>query len=192
MIQIIVYTKLQDMVGTQKLLLDAARVRMDPLSITVSAITIAATANSIANDLRGLRHLNDDVSSLIDDVSDLRLVLLEVDFFVRENLDRARPSGQFSSALQNILTSARSKVLELDKLIHFRLLRPQTPGSNIKVSRVAWLKEKARVKALQKGIKTSKLDLTVLLGVITWSAKSSEPSLCLIYGAYPCPQELKQ
>lgn len=144
---------------------------MDPLSITVSVITLAGAASAVVKSLgklSGLRDAGDELCTLINEVSDLRLVLLEVDFVIREKQDKeVMPQAPISS-LQAALDTARGKLLELDQLVHYRLIRPQTTAKNFKPARVAWLKEKSRLKALQRSIRSSKIDLTALLGVITW------------------------
>jgi hypothetical protein len=147
---------------------------MDPLSIAASAVTLAGAAGAIVKTLQylnSLRQCGGELHSLINEISDLRLVLLQIDLIARENENRDILPTSLTSTLQAILGTANSRLQELSQLVHSRILCSQAPGQNSKISRVAWIKEKGRLRALQKNLKASKLDLTALIGVITWLAR---------------------
>ncbi|KAI9721635.1 MAG: hypothetical protein M1835_003995, partial [Candelina submexicana] len=98
--------------------------------LTASIIAIAGAAGTAAKSsetLKSLHDRHDEVEGIINEISDLNAVLLEVGSVIRQ-VDTPFPESQIT-ALRQILDRAKKKLLRLETLLHYRLLRaPNTSG----------------------------------------------------------------
>jgi hypothetical protein len=96
---------------------------MDPVSLTASIITIIATAAQVAKQLdelrNGLQHAPDVLSSLINEVFDLRIVLEACDAAVKElyKIPTAEDPTTLLADAAQILDRTRGYLEQLDKVI---------------------------------------------------------------------------
>ena len=116
----------------------------DPLSITASIIAVIGAAESIGKaftQIRNIRNAPSEVLALINEVSDLRIILGDVErYFIRGN-----NGGQYSGQLQTmsrLVDRAKEYLLELDQLIQYRLLKPNSSAAQYKISRHEWVAAK--------------------------------------------------
>ena len=111
---------------------------MDPLSITAGIITVTSLIAKASQSLKGakiLRGAPAEFDALINEVSDLQIVSIEFHNLLSdrsEELDRSRLDG-----VHKILQSSKDALLDLDSLIHYRLVGSHDEDGNIKVSRLA-------------------------------------------------------
>ena len=142
---------------------------MDPLSITVSAIALVGAVEALGKSLRALGKLttaNGELLALLNEIEALKGLLLEIGWAVRDAQGaNGLPQSQLSSILE-LLSHTKSTLLELDQLVHYRLIQPQRHGREVKVARVSWLKERAVVKELQDRLQSDVLNLSVATGMI--------------------------
>ena len=134
---------------------------MDPLSITVSAITIAGT---IVCGLEALKNFNDapgEIQAVANEISDLQAVLGNVESMVNEH------DGVVPSEFLPVAMKAKSKLLELNHLITTRLLRTRSSTGETNHARLNWLRYRNRVREMQAGLRDTKLTLCTLLGAAT-------------------------
>jgi hypothetical protein len=92
---------------------------MDPLSLTASIITVSALAQEVGKTLRKLhqlRHVSDEIHSLVNDVSDLQAVLGEVDRAVIQYQATAHLPEEVVAPLSQTVEAAKKKLLELDQM----------------------------------------------------------------------------
>lgn len=97
-------------------------IRMDPLSITASLIAIITLTGTVATSLNELRTVlkdaSDDLLTLLDEIKDFQAVLSSI-----------RDIGPESSAdafleLSTLPSRAKNKLLELEKLLHYKITPP--------------------------------------------------------------------
>jgi hypothetical protein len=140
---------------------------MDPLSLTASLIAIIGAATTVAKSLEDLRttlrDASNDLFSLINEISDLRIVLDAIAVVLKEWQDGQNPWPSTDMGLSHILASADRKLLELNNLVLSCLVNPNST-SLIQPARLKWLRERKRIKECRKGIRDRKQDLTTLLG----------------------------
>ena len=139
---------------------------MDPLSITVSAITLLGTGGTIAKGLhriRSLRTAPDTLLQLHNEVSDLHLLLHAIDGLYRQNRDPDIGSQQ--EIVCTVLKRAKDTVLELEKVIAYVLTKETDSGTEL--DRVAWLLAFKKVKKLQNDMRNVRNDLNTVWTVIT-------------------------
>ena len=130
----------------------------DPLSITASIIAVVGAAEGIANTfakIKDIRHAPFEILALMNEVSDLKIVLETV----QRSIDRSRlPRGELL-LLAGLIQKAKDKLLQLDNLIHYRLLKPESGVNEIKVSYRAWVRAKSTIQNFRQSFRDIRLDI---------------------------------
>ena len=146
---------------------------MDPLSLTVSILTLLGAGGSIAGafeKLRSLRQAPEALHALNNEISDLHLIVLETNTLLQEHQDIAsinRRTQDFAANLKPILDRAREKLLELESLIVYRLTTPG-PSNEPNINKSAWMRERKRMKMIQTEIHTIRMDLVAAVGILSF------------------------
>ncbi|KAL9593600.1 MAG: hypothetical protein Q9219_007474 [cf. Caloplaca sp. 3 TL-2023] len=148
---------------------------MDPVSVAASLLTVlgaAATAGRALDHLSSLRHAPDHLIALVNEVSDLRVVLHNVRDVVQGRAQASQECGN----LGYIVHRASQKLSELNRLIYGNLVKTPSAGCNslgdddtIKASRRAFLRHSGKIKLLKDEIQEVKLSLLVAIGTLTFS-----------------------
>ena len=137
---------------------------MDPLGLTASILAVLTAAGTVSNGLkklRSLKHASDEFLVLMTEVSDLQIVLEEVNDAIRAQGEHGE---RLSTNLAKLLLRAKITLVKLNKIIQKRLTRAQTTSLNeLKVARLAWIMKRPAVKALQEELQGIKLNLTAAL-----------------------------
>ena len=133
---------------------------MDPLSITASCISVVAVAGTATRGLKKLRDLTivpEIILSIVNEVSDLTLVLQDIRLnFHQESLHISKSAV---TTTERLLDRARTELLELDQIINYRLLLSPKGNGELTFSRAAWIFEERRVRQLQANLRTIRLDI---------------------------------
>lgn len=170
---------------------------MDPLSFTASLLTVTGLGVSVATNLEKLRHMIRDapstLSSLIDEIKDLRLVLTRTEEALREWEDILKPDSSpvSESDAMRVLRRAEAMLQGLDQLVASCLVKPEDSGKQSKlgmskllykkagdsnIALVRWARKQDRGKTIQMELQKIKHDLNALLGVYS---SYVQPSFCL-------------
>ena len=139
---------------------------MDPLSITVSIITLLGAGGTISKGLDRIRSLKtapDTLLQLHNEISHLHLIIHAVDGIYRQN-DDPNTGGQ-QEIVCAVLKRAKDTVLELEKVIAYVLTKETSNGAEL--DRVAWLRALKKVKKLQSDMRNVRNDLNVVWMVVT-------------------------
>ena len=144
----------------------------DPLSITASIIAVVGAAEGvtkIAGKLKDIQNAPAELLALLNEVADLTLVLRNVQIFIRSQYSHGHgppiPQEQFQH-ISGLVDRAKDKVLQLEKLIQYKLVKPDSTSNNIKVSRQEWTKAKKTIKDFQQNLRDIRLNITTHLTVI--------------------------
>lgn len=141
---------------------------MDPLSITASIIAVIGlggkTVASLAK-LRAIVHAKEELSALINEISDLQAVLTTLSHITAEEENDHVHLGP-KKALASHVQRAKDKILELEELIAYELTKIGRDG-NIEAARHAWLRKRHVVFRLQDELKTIRWNLATSLGMVT-------------------------
>jgi Fungal N-terminal domain of STAND proteins len=131
---------------------------MDPLSIAVGVLTVVQAGDRIIQLVSKIRlkfDVPEEVNSLINEVSDLRMVLNTMDV-AASNIPR-----EYLVALGKIIDSCNKIILELEGTLNSFSTTP--PRRNIslqtQVQRVRWLKRKGKVEDLRQRLRDAKSTL---------------------------------
>lgn len=144
----------------------------DPLSIAAGIITVIGAAEAVAKGLGkliSLKGLPSTFVALNNEISDLRLVVQEVDGFLLDN-------GQLSvhgrkicessvngiKSLQSNLDNAKGKLLALERMITHDLTNADGSPDRFK-----WLREENKLRRLQEDNRNLRLNIGTALGILT-------------------------
>ena len=139
---------------------------MEALSIITGAITLVGAISTALNQVETLQNAPDDVHALINEVSDIQIVFQEIDTTLRERQERNDLPQSTIESLCTLLQSAKTKLVELDSFLSYRLIHSYKSTAigkvKVKVNRVAWLRERFKVKKLREELRDAKRRLSDL------------------------------
>lgn len=142
------------------------RVTMDPLTLTTSVITIVGAAIAITkavdNLSTALRDAKDDLTSLNNEISDLRVVLDGVSAVIKEWTSGRIAVPMNDMGLTHILSELEADTKKLNNLILSCLINPHSTNA-VKPNRLKWYYEKKAIKTVQANIRARKLDLATAI-----------------------------
>lgn len=135
---------------------------MDPFSITVGTITLIAAVKKSLDCLKKLRHKSQGLDALIQETSDLGLVLEHVESFLQApescDQDEARRRSE-DFGLSQILERARSTLIEIEDLVD-KNFRSRT-------KRFAYPKAVSELERKRQDLQTVRYNLNVVLSVVS-------------------------
>ena len=141
----------------------------DPLSITASIIAVVATAKGIGKALGKIKNLSnapDELLALINEVSDLTVVLDDAESLLTRNID----GPLLSRAIQHLgtlLQRAKDILLQLDLLIEYQVVKPGSTLKDLKVSRSEWVKSKKKLESYRQRLLDVRLNIMAQLSVVS-------------------------
>ena len=147
---------------------------MDIVSAISAIITLLGAGGTIVNGLEklsSLREAPNSVLALNNEISDFRAVTLELFHLLRQESIKSSASQTHIQNLHLVLGRAREKILELECLIEYRLIAPNS-GNDIRLNNVAWVLERYRVKRLQKEIRSMRISLVTILTILNCRSAS--------------------
>lgn len=134
---------------------------MDPFSITIGAIGLAGAANkatgSIIKRLKALRDAPEELQELLAELSQFEEILQAIQ-------NAADPSETTHSPLETLVETAKDKILELHRLIEYRLTKA---GTSSEVDRSQWAGSQKDVDRLRKQLTNIRANLHVSLSIST-------------------------
>ena len=140
----------------------------DPLSVTASIIAVVGAAEGVTKTLariRDIRNAPEELLALINEVSDLRIILGDIQSYVQND---TRPLT-LQDALQHLsilINRAKDKLLQLDELIQYRLTKPESVLDQIKISRREWTRAKTTVDKFRQSLRDIRLNIVSQMIVI--------------------------
>ena len=144
----------------------------DPLSIAASIITVVGAADNIGkvlSKLRTARNAPTEVLALQNEISDLRIVLEDVDLCSSDE-NRVEPdpaSRRRFERLAILITHAQNQLCELDQILNHRLIKVDAVTGVSHVSRTGWLRIRGTVEGVRLNLRTARQDIALQLMSIT-------------------------
>ena len=142
---------------------------MDPLSFAASIITVVATVATVARSLDELRdnlqYGPDVLSSLVNEVSDLRIVLEACDSAVQKlysDSQQKSPLTPLADAAQ-VLNRTEIHLKELGSLVTWCLHGAPESHGIFKSARLRWIKARNKAEMIQQQLRDSKQHLVMLM-----------------------------
>ena len=141
----------------------------DPLSITASIIDVIGAAKGVSktiNKIRNFRDAPNELLSLINEISDLRIVLGDIQGNLTQNASSIHLQEQ-SEHMSTLLNRAKEQLLQLNELVQYRLVRSDSTSQQVKISRQEWARATSMVKKYQKSLRNT-VELEAPLGGLLW------------------------
>ena len=136
----------------------------DPLSITASIIAVMGAAEGVSkgfSKIKDFRRAPDDFLALMNEISDLRIVLGDVERNTREAGRFSIPHEQTAHML-DLTQRAKDRLLELDQLVQYRLVKPAAGG--MRISRREWIIAKPTIVRFRESLRDVRLNLLTQMG----------------------------
>lgn len=151
---------------------------MDPLSLTVSILTIVGataqcikllkSAASLKSPLRLVLDLDDELSNLRRDVFAIQDLFLRQSKGLMSYSNPVTPGHDTTASVIDCLEQANALVIELDCLLNSLLvsfLRSDIIGLK---KRIGWLRKEKRMKDIKQGLFNIRIRLNTALGILDW------------------------
>jgi hypothetical protein len=131
---------------------------MDPLSITCGIITISGVVLGSLKILSTVLGASDEGIALMNEVTDLQVVLRDV-----QSILEGSKKAEIES-LQSALAKLNKSVLLLHDFIHTRLLKEEDLD-NVRISKLVWIYERTHIMRYQRELKSLRAELTTALSI---------------------------
>ena len=143
----------------------------DPLSITASVIAVVGAAEGVGktlNKIRSIRKAPYELLALINEVSDLRVILVNLEIYLANKTPNLHPQEQ-TRHMSVFLNRAKEQLLQLDELIQYRLVRPESTSYHIKLSRREWALARSTIKGFRGRLQDIRLNIIAQMTIINAS-----------------------
>ena len=137
---------------------------MDPLSITVSTITLLNAVEAIVTKIKNIRNANNELLAVSDELSDFERLLRQTKSLIKQH-GSDLPEDQLFD-LSALLGKAEAKFSELEMITQHRVVKLEA-GGKIKALKLAWTREASHITAPQNSLKSITQKLSILLSNIS-------------------------
>ena len=144
----------------------------DPLSIVASVIAVVGAIEGVSKTLakiRTLRNAPSELQALVNEVSDLRIIVGDVENYTSRNTNQLQAPHDQLKNMSILVARAKDCILELDMLIHSRLLRPgaqERKEKAIKVSRREWAQARGTIERFRQTLRDIRLNIATEMLVL--------------------------
>jgi hypothetical protein len=144
---------------------------MDPLTITAALVSFLAFSSSCASQLRRVirnaNHALDEILALSNEISDLNILLSDLEVASREIENSSPPhSGHdVSQAINSQLDKAKATLVQLQTCASE--LYDTLPDGSLKFQRYIWIWKKSKMTASQQDLVGIKRSLALMLASAT-------------------------
>ncbi|KAH6988896.1 hypothetical protein BKA56DRAFT_246465 [Ilyonectria sp. MPI-CAGE-AT-0026] len=154
---------------------------MDPLSITASVLAVLGAVGQTAKALKklwGLKDAPEELASLVNEVSNWRMVLLMMhDSLERIGTTEEESTGEVLTAIRDILQQSQDVLQELDTVVSEVLL---CGTKKIDMSRLSYLRYHGRLVKLQDKLRDLRQHLTLALTTLNSVANAASSRTILL------------
>ena len=148
----------------------------DGLSLVASIIAVLGAADTIGKTLsrvKVLRSAPDEVLALNNEISDLTITLRNVDSCISMGTTqgigttdrRAIPKDVFQH-MSTLITRAKDQLLQLEQLIHYRILKSGSFDGEYKVFRARWVRARSTVESHRQALRDVRQNIVMQLLII--------------------------
>lgn len=138
---------------------------LEPFSLTVGIIAVIRAADSIVDTLNNIRGAPEDLLALINEVSDLKIVLQDVDQYLAEDPQEcSSPHAKQLRHLSTLVDQAKCQLSSLDSRMNTTFIK-SAHGRN-SISRIKWFKAQDSIAALRRALRETRINVATQLAVI--------------------------
>ena len=138
------------------------------LSLAASIIAVLGVAEGAAktvSKVASIRNAPDQILALVNEISDLRVVLYNTESYVR-TAQEPQIAQEHLQQLSTFVDRAKAKLLELEKLIHHTILKPQSSPERIVISKFEWTRAVQKVYQFQQNLQDIRLNIVTQMTMI--------------------------
>lgn len=141
---------------------------MDPLSIAASIVALFQAGDRLSGLLAKLRPLltaPEEVNALVNEVSDIKIVLGDLETSIRDLTESNSLPEERAEHLHRIFNNLATVLLQLETLIAdcFLKLSRQRGIGRPKVHRMAWVRKRSQVEKLRQQLRDLRSTITAQL-----------------------------
>ena len=147
----------------------------DGLSLVASIIAVISAADGITKILtkvKILRDAPDDLLALYNEISDLTVTLHHLNGCVLTNTSE-RTTQDVLGQVTTLIDKAKDQVLQLDKLIHYKLLKSGSLDGDYKIFRLRWARAKSTIEKHRVSLRDIRQNLVIQILSVNWYAMNS-------------------
>lgn len=136
---------------------------MDPLSVTISILTILGAGGQVAKGLGKIRALKDAPDTLLamnNEIANIQCLVQEIDDAGRQHEVHGT---RFNASVFRALEKVRETLLATEQLIAYELTTIDSMNGLVKLDRKRWLRLEDKIRQLQKRMRNNKIDLSEAL-----------------------------
>ena len=142
----------------------------DPLSIIASIIAVIGAAEGVTKTfqkIKNIRKAPSELLALINEVSDLRIVLANTESHLNQNAvtSKSQPLNHLQH-LAVLLQRAKNQLLQLDELTQYRLIKADSRLESMKVSRREWATSKDTIENFRRSLRDIRLNIIGQMSVL--------------------------
>jgi hypothetical protein len=144
---------------------------MDPLSITAALVSFLTFSGPFASRLRRVisdaNHAPDEILALSNEISDLNILLSDLEVASREieNSSPPQPGHNVAHAINSQLGKAKATLVQLQTCASE--LYDTLPDGSLKFQRYMWIRKKSKVTALLQDLVGIKRSVALMLASAT-------------------------
>ena len=142
----------------------------DGLSVAASIIGVLSAIEGVSKVLSRVRNIfnaPDEVLALLNEVSDLQIVLSDVQIYIVRSSSGARITEGHLQHLSVLVDRAKEKLLQLDERIQYHLIKPQSSRAQITISKREWLKAATTIEKFRQSLRDIRLNVVAQIAVIS-------------------------
>ena len=142
----------------------------DPLSLIASIIAVVGAAETIGKTIskgKILRNAPDELLALNNEVSDLTVTLRNIEHCLPTNdTERSAVSQETLQHTSTLIERAKHRLIDINQLIHYRLLKSGSFEGDFKVFRTRWMREKSEVERHRIALRDIRQNIVLQILVI--------------------------
>ena len=152
------------------------RLRIRPLamaeliSLIASIITVLGTADSALKTLsviKSFRKAPTELLALQNEIADLSVVLNDVESSLSRDAEMPPGSPGQIQHLAKLIIQAKTQLLELDKVVHYKIILRGAPNHGLEMSRMGWIKAKPILEGIRQGLREVRHNIMTQMMVLS-------------------------
>ena len=141
----------------------------DHLSIAASVIAVIGAVETVCktlNKVKKLRNAPCEFFALLNEISDLGIVLRDVESHLSSLATQSQIPEEHLQTLLSLINRAKDQMMELDKLIHQRLIKADSSSGHHRISRSQWVKASHTITRFRSALRDTRSNIVTQMIVL--------------------------
>ena len=135
----------------------------EALSLAASIVAVVGAAEGTVRTLSTIASIcnaSDETIALVNEISDLRVVLYITEGYIR-SARGSQLAHEHIQQLSGFVSRAKGELLNLDKLTHLKIPRPQSSPERIALSKYEWIRAVKKVHRLHQNLRDIRISIVI-------------------------------